>query len=400
MASVLAATIRVAQRMGLHHEASYARCTVLEAETRRRLWWSLVAFDHRMCEMSEYETTTLVPLWDCKRPLNVSDFELRTEAKIAPPVHEKPTEALFAVVRSELVDFLRHSTFHLNFINPSLNVLARPQDTHHGQATDGSGLIAFEEILESRYLAHCDPENPLHFMTIWTARGHFARIRLLEHYSRHSSSTVQQTEEQRAAAASYALSMIECDTKIRTSPLTRKYLWFANIYVPALAYIHLLNGMRKRPDEAHADSAWNAMSANYEARIQQLKLEGQGAIAVFFYSAILQTWEAREEVLRQQNRPRDPPRLVLDMQSRILQEELAVSQRNNGDLPNGSLDTEVGESQIQAAVDFCGPSGGGQYSVGPGPVGYPGMPGQPLMDISVDQFWTTADWRWMHVYQT
>jgi hypothetical protein len=50
---MLAAAIRIAQRMGLHNESTYTRYTAVEAEMRRRLWWSLVIFDHRMCEMSD-----------------------------------------------------------------------------------------------------------------------------------------------------------------------------------------------------------------------------------------------------------------------------------------------------------------------------------------------------------
>lgn len=62
LSSMLAIAIRSAQRMGLHNESTYTRYTNLEAEKCRRLWWSLVMFDHRICEMSDYKTTTLTPI--------------------------------------------------------------------------------------------------------------------------------------------------------------------------------------------------------------------------------------------------------------------------------------------------------------------------------------------------
>ncbi len=73
---MLGVAIRIAQRMGIHTESTYARFTVLKAETCRRLWWSLVIFDNRICEMFDYKMATLTPFWDCKPPVNVNDFEI------------------------------------------------------------------------------------------------------------------------------------------------------------------------------------------------------------------------------------------------------------------------------------------------------------------------------------
>jgi hypothetical protein len=180
------------------------------------------------------DSKTTASTWDCKTPLNVDDSEIRPEMKTAPGIHEKPTEALFAVVRSEL------GAFHLNFINRSLNTTAKAKDTRKGPVLDNGKLIALEKTMEGKYLAFCDPENPLHFMTIWTTRGYLAKSRLLEHYSRHSRSSVHQTEVQRNVAISYALSMLKCDTKLMSSPLTIGFLWLVYFDFPFLAYVHIL----------------------------------------------------------------------------------------------------------------------------------------------------------------
>ncbi|KAJ5509759.1 hypothetical protein N7527_011902 [Penicillium freii] len=44
----------------------------LEAEMRRRLWWSLIIFDNRIGEMSDYQTSSLAPTWDCHNDLLVA----------------------------------------------------------------------------------------------------------------------------------------------------------------------------------------------------------------------------------------------------------------------------------------------------------------------------------------
>jgi hypothetical protein len=205
--------------MGIHNKLTYAKCTALEAKVRRRLWWSLIMFDNHICEMFDYKTAMLAPTWDYRTPLNVNDFDIRPEMKTPPAIHEKSTEALFVVVRSDLGEFVRHSAFHLDFTNPSLKTIAK--DPPHGTVLEGGAL---EKIMKDKYLEFCNPENPLHFMTIWTTRGCLAKIRLMEHFSRYSRSSMQQTNTQRDAAISCTLSMLECDTKLMTLPLAKGHL--------------------------------------------------------------------------------------------------------------------------------------------------------------------------------
>lgn len=327
---MLAVAVHIAERMGMHMERTYAKYSALEAEVCRRLWWSLVTFDHRVCELSEYKTTILTPIWDCKMPLNLHDFELRPEMKMAPPAHDEPTEALFTVLRYLHADFLRHSTVHLSFANPCLRAIV----AHPGPGNNSGDLAALERLIEDKYIALCDPANPLYFMTIWTARGSLARTRLLEHYSRlgsaeagscHHSQQQQQQQGQDArqeqqqngqsgrgkchdsmdrhedkdedeASLSFALTMLQCDAKLLTSPLSRGFAWFVRLNFPMLAYVHALRylrGSRGGGDGGHTDltrKAWRVLSESYEAHAADPKLAD--AIFVVCSRLVLQAWDA------------------------------------------------------------------------------------------------------------
>ena len=300
--------------MGIHDDSTYTRHSALEAEMRRRLWWSLIIFDNRIAEMSEYKTSMLSPIWDCKIPSNVNDSDIRPEMKSPPPVHEEPTEALFAVVRSEVGDFLRHCAFHLDFTNSSLKRIAKLDQ--HGSELEGGELSALEKRLENRYLALCNPENPLHFMTIWTTRGYLAKARLLDHYARCSKSSVPQTDTQRKDAFLHALRVLGCDTKLMTSPLTRGYVWFVHLYFPFPAYIHTVQDLKKRPDGEHAAKAWEAMSENYLAHSLH-KEQDDSPFYKVFSKIVLQAWEAREALFRQLDEPLEPPRIVSDIKQKM-----------------------------------------------------------------------------------
>ena len=325
---MLGVAMRIAQRMGLHNESTHAEYPVFESEMRRRLWWSLVLFDTRMCEMSVYTTSILLPTWDCRIPLNINDFDLQPEMKDMPVSHEKPTEALFAVVRSEMGDIVRHSAFHLDFVSPALKAITR--NPQRSQVSESGDLVAVQKIIEDKYLKFCNPENPLHFFTIWLMRGQLAKSRLYEHYSRFPGSSVQPTDAQRDAAIPHAQDMLECDTKLSASPIIKGYKWFLDMYFPFPAYNHLLQDLKRRPVSNHAQRSWELMSDNYEAR-SMLPVEDDNPFLKIFIKMLLQAWEACEAGLKQSGAPLDLPRIVSSIGQKVAQEKQGSQDIGKGD---------------------------------------------------------------------
>ncbi|KAE8378485.1 hypothetical protein BDV26DRAFT_261519 [Aspergillus bertholletiae] len=381
VSSMLGIAIRIAQRMGIENEAANARCTVLEGEMRRRLWWSLIIFDHRICEMSDHKTTVFIPTWDCKTPLNVNDFDIRPEMKVLPHNHDEPTEALFAAVRSQVGDFVRRSAFHLDFTNPSLKAIVK--DTPHDADSEEKFLIDFEKTIEDKSLRLCNPENPLHFMTIWTTRGQLAKNRLLEHYSRYSS--VQQTDAQRDIAISHALNVIECDTKLMTSPLTRGYLWFTDFHFPFPAYIYILKDLRKRPNVVHVDKIWRIMSDNCEARFKDM--HKVNPFFDFFSKIVLEAWEAREAAFKQLNKPLQPPGIVCGIKE--MAQAIAEKHESDPKQPQDGLNTSAENLPTIMPMDFGSHdlpySMEDQGFLDPVFGGYPSIPGRVTLDVDVNQ---------------
>lgn len=378
--------------MGIHNESAIVKCPALEAEMRRRLWWSLILFDTRICEMADYKTAMLAPTWDCRTPLNLNDFDLQPEMIFPPAVQEKSSEALFAVVRSEMGEFVRHSTFHLDFVSPALKAVAK--DVQGGHVPEGGELVALEMMIEDNHLKFCNPENPLHLMTMWTARSYLAKNRLLEHFSRFPRSSVQQMDVQRDAAISHALSMLECDTNLMTSPLTKGYLWFVHFHFPFPAYIHIVQDLRMRPVSDHAERTWEIMSDNYEARF---KVPGQDDNPFFkaFTKIILQAWGAREVVFRKPGKPLVPPRIVSDIKQRVAQ----LTQNAHGALkkqPNHTfcMNTDFSISMPVDSDSHSLPYGmGGQGYVGSESMPYHNMPGEAALDFDLNDLnWTPVDW--------
>lgn len=311
---MLGVAIRIAQRMAIHSESALAKCTALEAEMRRRLWWSLILFDTRIGEIASSKTVTLDPTWDCKIPLNVNDSDLRHGMKEPPAIQGISTEALFVVVRSELGEFIRHTEFHLNFTSPALKLIAK--HVQNGSVPEETELVNLEEMIENRYLKSCDQENPIHFMTIWTTRAYLAKCRLLEHHSRCPNSSEGRTEAERDAATSHALKMLECDTKLMTSPLTIGFLWLNHFYFPFPAYVQIVQDLRTRPYNEQSRQAWESMSDNYDAWFDS-QFREDNRFFQNFTKIILQAWEIYETAFEQLGETLSLPKIVASIRDTL-----------------------------------------------------------------------------------
>lgn len=282
---------RIAQGMGIHSESANAKCSPFEAEMRRRLWWAIVLFDNRVCEGTQNPSlSVLLPTWNCKPPSNCSDFEIRPDM-VDPPIRnlDKPSEALYVVVRSRYGDFLRTSDFHLDLINPALKPLAQnPSDLE--RKPKPNDLNAIEHHLTTTQLSNT-PSTPLQYLTTWTLRSLLAKSRLLHHYWKSSRPPIPPTDSQRDQGTSHALAIIECEANLVTSPLTQPFRWHIS-HFPFPAYVHVVQDLKRRPGQAAAERAWEMMSEDFRSRFAAGEIDGHPVFRLFG-SIVVQAWEAR-----------------------------------------------------------------------------------------------------------
>jgi Fungal specific transcription factor domain len=346
---MLGVAIRIAQRIGIQSEASLAKYSVIEAEMRRRLWWSIVLFDHRISEITTSHITALDPTWDCRIPLNVNDSDLRPDMKEPPAIQGVSTEALFAVARSELGEYMRHTLAHINFTNPALKSMANK--SQNGSTSEGDEMGQLESIIENRYLRFCDQENPLHYMTTWTMRTYIAKCHLFEHHIKHINSPVSQTDAERDSATSFALRMLEGDTNIMTSPLTKGFRWVNRLYFPFPAYLQIAQDLRLRPTSKQVSRAWEVLSDGYDAwfKLQDTDI---GPIYQIYARIILQAWDACEAASKRLGVAPTPPRIVTSIRRTLSQGPRHVLD-DNTDYPNSNMDIGVDDSSIPMPASFA-----------------------------------------------
>ncbi|CZR60191.1 related to binuclear zinc cluster transcription factor that regulates the ratio between aurofusarin and rubrofusarin biosynthesis [Phialocephala subalpina] len=314
LSAMLGMAVRIAQRMGLHSEAHNKECPPFEAEMRRRLWWQIVLFDSRIGEMAGSKDSTLTPAWDCSLPTNVNDADLYPHLKEPPAPRDGATECLFIMLRCEIADWIRHAPFFLDFVSPFLKPLARQPGPGQPQSLD-----EVEEMIEAKYLKHCDLQIPLHFISSCMSRSFVGKWRLGECIAQHSNSNTGLPQPYRNKITDNAVRMIELDTLVQTCPLTKGYMWFANFHFPFPAYVYLVQELRRSTIGPLVDRAWEAITVNFEER-KLAAMAGRSQLFRMFSGMLIKAWEAREAALeRVDGQPLhlSEPQFIVDIREKI-----------------------------------------------------------------------------------
>lgn len=386
---MLGVAIRIARRIGIHSESVNTKCTALEAEMRRRVWWSFIFFDARIGEMADFKDATLSPMFDCRPPLNVNDSDLRAELREPPNVQGQPTEAIFAVVRSELAEYVRHTTFHLDFTSPVMRRSVTRVDRRDPGAEGDDELAPLEKMIEEKYLRFCNPDNPLHFLTIWTTRYYIAKCRLIAQYWETSNSSTPQTDTQRDAALSNAFVMLESDTRIMNNPITKGYRWLFYFYLPFPAYAHALQDLRRRPLSDQAESAWEVVSDNFEARSATIET-ADNPLVTLFSKIVLDAWQAREQT----GKPLQAPRIVSHIRAKLAEraQNVVESGQQQQQQPDGAVDMGLDAFSMSMPLGF-GSSGLVYGQGGFAGAAFPNPPAPISIDVNMNRLnWAAMDW--------
>lgn len=320
--------------MSLHSETAHSKCTVFEAEMRRRLWWSLVLFDARVSELICNMKSVLTPTWDCKIPRNVNDSDLRVKMKELPMEQGKISDSIFAVVRSALGDYVRHTAFFLKFTQPALLPIARLLPAN-------GSVEALERQIEDRYISFCNPDDPIHFLTVWTARGILARYRLFENYTQRHRSAKGQVDALKTDAMLQACHMLDCDTKLFSCPLAKPFRWSLRNQFPFPAYLHIVQDLRSQPLAQHAVRAWSAMSDNFQARFGFSDFFNN-PITNLFNRTTYHAWEALEAVYIEAGEHLVEPQIVTTIKQMLdnVEQEVRSTDKATADgCPISDIDT-------------------------------------------------------------
>jgi hypothetical protein len=135
---------------------------------------------------------------------------------------------------------------------------------------------------------------------------------LVEHYTFMERSKIQQNSTKLEKLTSHAIRLLQSDNNLLTPSLAAKFKWQLDFHFPFPAYIHLVQDLRRSPQQAQAAQAWEVMDANYSAR-SILEEPHSNAFIKLMTRPILQAWSQREATSSEML---VVPNIVVDLQRR------------------------------------------------------------------------------------
>jgi hypothetical protein len=282
--------------MGLHREKMSSNLSFFETEMRIRLWWQIRGIDAR----ARHQVNGCLPcsdFGDIRLPLNVNDSELHPNMAEAPVVHTGTTEMLYCLLKHEVAQWFRSSLLAFKVFKPN----QRPDFLSSGQPMEvkDQAIAELEKIYEEKYLRHCDPRIPLHFISLSIARLSLCRMKFMAHHPRNQpDGGAHMSQQESDFVFQNAVQLLELDIDCTKTQFSQQLLSHMTARSQIDAIIYVLSDLRRRAAGDLVSRAWKVIGTLYENH-SYLTEDTANAFYVALGDLTLTAWETRQRELLQ-----------------------------------------------------------------------------------------------------
>ncbi|KAI9762328.1 MAG: hypothetical protein M4579_000477 [Chaenotheca gracillima] len=358
--SLTGVAIRIAQSMGLERDGSSLGLPPFEAEMRRRIWWLLKTHDFRtaeLCGLPKFRDLD-AGADSTKGPTNVNDDQLYPGMPAPLADSSTLTDVVFIALRRELFSFAaaRIAKFRQQGKDSS-------QFNLHASGSDKTEIEKsfreVEEVLEMKYLRYCDPSQPLHLMTMLTARSAMNNIRFLTNHPRRWASIEQTPLSERQTVWEVSIKLLEQHNMMQSNPQLKQFAWHATYFLQWHVFIHILDTLRANPLEADAEKAWQLIGNTYESN-PDMVFDSRKPIHVAVGNLCAKAYSAREAALQHETSCPPPiPEFIMQLRQ---QREVAKTKMHARDAKRSQSQGPVIRGQANAPEIGPRPDAGNVYS--------------------------------------
>ena len=357
--SLTGVAVRIAQGMGLERDGVLLGLPPFETEMRRRIWWLLKTHDYRTAELCglakfrDIDTGAESTKW----PTNVNDDQLYPGMPSLVAESNTLTDIVFVALRHELANFAAGRIARFRQQGKS----SSQWDLHASGSEKVEIDEAFrelEEILETKYLRYCDPSQPLHLMTMLTARFSMNIVRFLIHHPRRWASIEQTPLSERQSVWEISVKLLEQHNMLQTNPQLKQFAWHAAYFQQWHAFIHVLDTLRANPLTADAEKAWQLIG-NIYGNTPDMVFDTKKPIHIAVGNLCLKAYSDREAALQNENICLPPtPEFILQLRQ---QREVAKAKRQARDAKSRRPEDLVSHGQANTRDMDSGPDTGVIY---------------------------------------
>jgi hypothetical protein len=250
--TMIAVVTRLALKLGLHRDGSEFGLRPYETEMRRRVWWYIYLLDVKFAEYQATGPQIREGDYNTRLPLNINDDDL--SSGLADPPQERTgfTEMTLTLVRCEIVSARRKSMQMTCRGVEGPNILFQNRN-----------LIIEESkrLLDQRYLQFCDLSIPIQWVTATIARGAFASLWLVSHFSLLTAEGFDPSPwpDRCDTLILTAVEVLEFSHLLETNENTAKWSWLFQGYVQWQSFAFLLSELCVRPESSLSERAWMAI---------------------------------------------------------------------------------------------------------------------------------------------
>lgn len=308
--------LRIGQRLNLAQLQPGPDISPFEFEMRLRLWWQIAFLDLRACRSVGISSSTSLQLRasrplgphltevdedDVRLPLNVNDSDLYPEMSSLPIEHSGPTEMIYCLMKYDAALYLRHSPTAAP-LKGRPQVLATPALP---VAVKDKILDELEDLFNRKYLRYCDPQIPLHLITMTMAGLAISRLRFLSHHPRqYPDGQASLSREENDMLFATSVKLLQFDTQLRKIQFLDYFPWHGNAKGQLDAFIYALSDLRRRTTGDIVADAWEQVEILFEEH-PELITDRENSLYSALRELTLSAWEARKtELIRQ--RQHDP----------------------------------------------------------------------------------------------
>ena len=276
--------IRIAQRMGIHKDGEKLGLPPFDVQMRRRLFHQLLPLDGIASRMSGTGIGAMPDSWDTQLPLNINDDQMWPGMTETPDEQKGATEMIFCLARS---------CIGKSFVKTG----ATMQDGKTKQFRDineAENLISeAEREVEEKYIRYCDIVNPLHFLTIASARSAITSIRIRTRLPKVRNKTV--TDAERRELFQFSQKIMDTDTAACTNTGLRKFRWYVGpffVWGTWDSLIFVLTSLRRADllTSAETETAWSKVENMYNNHNELL--ESKQGLHLAVRRLTLKAWDA------------------------------------------------------------------------------------------------------------
>ena len=258
--TLFSVAVRLGHSLALHRESTWSGISPFTREVRRRLWWHIIDLDVVSLEDRGSEPFVLESSFDTARPLNINDDDMDPESM--EPIVE----------RQEFTEMTKSRVSHLVW-----ECAIRLGRTPLGREDHQNPLIVspvqeklnmiqeLETNLEKEVLVHCDPANPLGWVTSVVVRLIGARLRVAVYHPNflYMRGMIQQYIS-RELVLRTAVENLEYSHLLNTEPAAAQWTWYFDTRVQWHALAATLAELCVQDKGPLVERAWRVMDATFE----------------------------------------------------------------------------------------------------------------------------------------